>query len=281
MIGMLEIILFFLGSMSGFLAGLLGIGGAIILIPMMMYVLPYFGFLLSMHEIMGLSMALVFFAALTGAITHFKGGNLRKNLIIVVGGAMLAGSLIGSVASRFVVEKTLLGVFALVLALSIVMILKPRKETLKARAATTTSAEDDSCSPENIAEVETYMTTPKEKITGVSLGFLTGILSGMAGVGGAAILIPSLTFFLNIPIKICIGTSLGIILAGSGAGFFGKAITGQVPFIPALFLAAGGILASRFGSKVSMRLKGEQLRRILAVVLVLTLIRIFVTFITF
>ena len=86
---------------------------------------------------------------------------------------------------------------------------------------------------------------------------------------------------MKIPIKVCIGTSLGIILAGSSAGFFGKAITGQIPFIPALFLAAGGILASRFGSKVSMRLKGEQLKKLLMVVLVITLVRIIATIITF
>lgn len=278
MIGLLEIILFILGSISGFLAGLLGIGGAIVLIPMMMFVLPYFGFQLSMHEIMGLSMALVFFAALTGAITHFKGGNLKRNLIIVVGGAMLVGSFFGSVASKFVMEKTLLAVFALVLGLSIAMLLKPKKEALK---VVETSSEDDSCSPEKVAEIESFIKTPKEKITGASLGFAIGILSGMAGVGGAAILIPALTFFLNIPIKICIGTSLGIILAGGAAGFLGKAITGQVPLVPALFLAAGGILSSRLGSKVSMKLKGNQLKKLLAVVLLLTLIRILFTLNTF
>ena len=257
---------------------MLGIGGAIVLIPMMIYILPYFGLNLSMHEIMGLSMALVFFAALTGAIIHFKGGNLRKNLIIVVGGAMLAGSFFGAIASRYVMEKTLLGVFALVLALSIVMLLKPKTEKSKVKAV---SGGDDSCSIDSIEEVETYMTSRKEKITGASLGFSIGVISGMAGVGGAAILIPALTFFLRIPIKICIGTSLGIILAGGAAGFFGKAITGQIPFIPALFLAAGGILSSRLGSKVSMRLRGEQLKKILAVVLLVTLIRIIATLVTF
>ena len=270
MIGSLEIILFFLGGISGFLAGLLGIGGAIVLIPMMIYILPYFGFNLSMHEIMGLSMTLVFFAALSGAITHFKGGNLHKNLIIVVGGAMLLGSLLGSITSSVITEKALLIVFAVVLALSIALLLKPKDEGV---AKEVTSNGDGSCTK--------YVKSTKEKATGASLGFSAGVLSGMVGVGGAAILIPALNFFLRIPIKVCIGTSLGIILAGSAAGFFGKAITDQIPFIPALFLAAGGILSSRFGSKVSMRLKGEHLKKILTVVLVVTLARIIATIITF
>jgi len=207
----------------------------------------------------------VFFAALTGAITHLKGGNIHKNLIIVIGGTMFVGSFLGAIASNFVMEETLLIVFAIVLALSIALLLRPKGEE-------PISSEGDE---------PTYMVSTKEKATGSSLGFSIGVISGTVGVGGAAILIPALNFFLKIPIKVCIGTSLGIILAGSAAGFFGKAITGQIPFIPALFLAAGGILASRLGSKVSMKLKGEQLKKILMVILVITLMRIIATIITF
>jgi len=267
MVGSLEIILFFLGGVSGFLAGLLGIGGAIILIPMMIYILPYFGINLSMHEIMGLSMALVFFAALTGAITHSKEGNLHKNLIIVVGGTMFFGSLFGAITSSFVAERTLLIVFILVLALATVLLLKPKEKETAEEAASNADG----------SNTHTYMKSTKEKITGVSLGFSSGVLSGMVGVGGAAILIPALTFFLKMPIKVCVGTSLGIILVGSAAGFFGKAVTGQIPFIPALFLAAGGILSSRLGSKLSIKLKGEHLKKIFAVVLVVTLARLIAT----
>jgi len=269
MVGMLEIILFFLGGIAGFLSGLLGIGGAIVLIPMMIYVLPYFGFNLSMHEIMGLSMTLVFFAALSGAIIHFKGGNLHKNLIIIVGGAMLLGSLLGAITSSFVTERALLIIFALVLTLSIILLLMPKDKGAAEKSAV---SEGDG---------NLYVKSTKEKLMGVSLGFSNGVLSGMVGVGGAAMLIPALNFFLKIPIKVCIGTSLGIILAGSAAGFFGKAITNQVPFIPALFLVAGGILSSRLGSKVSMKLKGEHLKKILAIILAVTLIRIVATIIVF
>lgn len=123
------------------------------------------------------------------------------------------------------------------------------------------------------------MTSAKDKTIGVLLGFSVGIISGLTGVGGAAMLIPSMVFFLGIPIKVCIGTSLGIILAGGAAGFFGKAITGQIPFIPALFLSLGGILSSRIGSKVSMKLKGEQLKYLLLAVLLITLIRVTLTLI--
>ena len=258
MVGLLEVVLFFFGVASGFIAGLLGVGGAIILIPMMIYILPYFGFNLSMHEIMGLSMALVFFAALAGAITHFKGGNFNKNLVIFVGSAMFFGSLIGGIASSVVTERTLLSIFALVLAISIGLMLTSKKESDIDNA-------NNNCD---------YMVSIKEKKIGLFLGFTIGILSGMIGLGGAAILTASLIFFLKIPIKVCIGTSLAIVLAGSAAGFFGKAVTNQIPFIPAIFLVAGGILAARFGSKVSMKLKSEHLKKILVVVLIITLIQI-------
>ncbi len=270
MIGLLEVALFFFGGASGFLAGLLGIGGAIVLIPLLMYILPLFDIRLSMHDITGLSMALVFFAALTGAITHFKGGNLRKNLIIVVGGSLLVGSFIGSIASKFVSEDFLLAVFALVLGLSIIMLLRPKKKEPVSSQGETHNEEE---------EKQEFLTTNKEKLTGIALGAFAGLMSGMAGVGGAAILIPAMSYFLNIPIKVCIGTSLGIILAGGTAGFIGKAITGQVLFIPALFLVAGGTIAARLGSKVSMKLNGDQLKKILAIVLFVTFIRIIISLI--
>jgi len=280
--GTIEVILFFLGSFSGFLAGLLGIGGAIVLIPLLMYIPPLVGVTFSFHTITGLSMTQVFFSALTGAITHFKGGNLRKNLIIVVGGAMLAGSLIGSVASKFMDGRALQIVFASVLAISIYMLIKPKSETDvsvgKTKVAVGNGAACDVGYNHN--EQPEYMISINEKILGASLGGAAGVLSGMAGVGGAAMLIPALSYFLRIPIKICIGTSLGIILAGGTAGFIGKAATGQVPFVPALFLVIGAIAGARIGSKVSMKLKSQQLRKILAVVLIITLIRIVITIVT-
>ena len=260
MIGTLELFLLICGAIAGFLNGLLGVGGAVVLIPMLIYTVPVFGLTLSMHEIMGLSMTLVFFVTLVGAITHLGGGKLHKNLIIILGSTMFLGSLLGAVVSDFMTENFLLSIFAVALAISIILMFKPKGEM-------DISETDD----------KSYMTLPKEKVTGGAMGLFIGSISGMVGVGGAVMLIPALTFFFKIPIKVCIGASLGIILLGSAAGFVGKVATGQVLFIPAVFLVIGGVIAARIGSKLSLRLKGDFLRKLFTVVLIFVLIQILVT----
>jgi len=262
MIGILELVLLICGAIVGFLNGLLGVGGAVLLIPMLIYIPPVFGLTLSMHEVMGLSMALVFFVTLVSAVTHLEGGKLKlhKNLIIILGSTMLLSSLLGAVISNFMTENFLLSIFAVALAISIILMFKPKGET-------------DINGPDD----KPYMTLPKEKVKGVVLVLFIGLISGMVGIGGAVMLIPALAFFFKIPIKVCIGVSLGIILLGSAAGFVGKVATEQVLFIPAVFLTIGGIIAAWAGSKLSLMLKGDFLRKLLTIVLVLVLIQILFT----
>lgn len=270
MITMLEVLLLGLGFASGFMSGLLGIGGAIVLIPLLMYVPPLFGIVFSFHHITGLSMAQVFFASLTGAITYLSGGNMRLNLVIIVGGMMMLTSFAGSVLSANLSENTLTIIFAMVLFLSMMMLLKVPKE----------KKQDKSIGEEQAVEAEQqYMQTTGEKFIGAAIGGVVGILSGIVGVGGAAFVTSSLSYILKIPIKICIGTSLGIILVGGAAGFIGKAITGQVPLIPAIFLVIGAIIGARLGSKVGMKLSGDLLRKLLIFVLFIILLQLFLSII--
>ena len=260
MLSTIHLVLLALGGLAGFMAGLLGIGGAIILVPMLMYIPPMFGEELSFHTITGISMTQVFFAALTGMLIHAKGGNIRWNLVLLIGGFMLTGSFVGSIASNYLPEKTLKIVFAAVLAISMLMLMQARR--------------DEGEEQEEAGKVNTYAETSQKKIIAGVMGLVIGLLSGMVGVGGAAFITPSMNYFLNVPIKLCIGTSLGIILAGGAAGFLGKAITGQVAFDLALYIVIGAILGSQLGSRVSMKLPGEQLRKILVFVLFLVLCRI-------
>ena len=175
---------------------------------------------------------------------------------------MLVAGFFGSIASKYLPEKTLTSVFAFVLAIAIIMLFR--------------TLENGNDCKENDAEA-IYLVSSKDKGIGIALGGAAGILSGMAGVGGAAMLIPSLAYLLKIPLKVCIGTSLGLILVGGTAGFIGKVITGQVPYLPALFVVTGAIVAARLGSKVSIGMSGEKLKNILAMVLILTLVRIIIT----
>lgn len=266
--GCLELILFTLGSVTGFLAGLLGIGGAIILIPMLMYFPPYFGYSIPFHQITGLTITMVFFSSLTGIINHYRAKNFCKDLTIFVGGTMLIGSFLGSIISKYILERYLIIIYAIVTAASIYMLVNPKKTN-----ALEMDNNDSKYTEDGNSKWQLIMNT-KQKLLVLLLGMIIGLISGMIGIGGAAIITPVFIYILNIPIKVCIGTSLGVILISSTAGLFGKAITGQIPWISAIFLTLGGIIGSKFGSEVSLKLNGDLLRKLLTVVLVITLLRV-------
>lgn len=258
-----EIVLFFLGAISGFFSGLLGIGGAVILIPLLMYIAPIFGAEFSFHEITGLSMTFVFFAGLMGAVMHFRAGNLKKDLVIFVGGAMFLFAFIGGTVSVLIPEKALTAVFAFVMAVAIGMMIKSQLNDSR-----------NSFEKIQMKGLKNCLVSGKDKVGGALIGGISGVFSGLVGVGGATLIIPSLTYILNIPIKACIGSSLGIILAGSFTGFLGKAVTGQIPFVSVVFIVIGGILGSWLGSRTSFKLSGEQLKIVLTFFLIIVLIRI-------
>ena len=187
MLSLVDIGLFFVGIVSGFIAGLLGIGGAIILIPVLIYIPPFFGTVFSFHHITGLSMSLVFFIALTVTVTHFREGNLNLYLILIVGSSMILGSLIGSVGSKFIPEKVLVGIFVFILVFSIIMLLFPANKN------------SNRSTPTNEPSVKTkkYITTSREIIMSISLGSIIGVISGMVGAGAAPMLIPALKYFFK------------------------------------------------------------------------------------
>ncbi|HNZ54232.1 MAG TPA: sulfite exporter TauE/SafE family protein, partial [bacterium] len=108
----------------------------------------------------------------------------------------------------------------------------------------------------------------------VLAGCVTGILSGMVGVGGGFILIPFMTYILKIPFKATIGTSLGIIFIGAVTGSIGKIVSFQVDFALVLPVIIGSLLAAQFGARVAKRTSPDTLRHILMAVVILSMIQV-------
>ncbi len=94
------------------------------------------------------------------------------------------------------------------------------------------------------------------------IGFFTGILTGIVGIGGGFLIIPALVFFARIPIKMSVGTSLMIIAANSFIGFAGEISTGSlIDYNFLLRFSAFSILGILVGSKISARISSDGLKR--------------------
>lgn len=246
--------LFALGLVGGFTSGLVGLGGGIIMVPLLLYVPPALGVgTLTMKVVAGMTSVQSFFGALSGAFGHKRHNRVSRSLAITMGGSMAAGSLAGSIASVELSSGLMLGVFAAMALVAAVMMLLPKR--------------DDHADPDPAA---LHYSRPLAILIGGGIG----ILSGVIGQGGAFLFIPAMLHLLHVPTRVAIGTGLVIGIASSTAVLLGRAGTAQIPLFGSAILVAGVILGAQLGSALSQHTPRTALRGILAVLIGVTAIKI-------
>jgi hypothetical protein len=242
------------GAAVGFLSGLLGIGGGIVMFPLLLYVPPLLGFSgIDVKSITGLTMIQGFFSALTAMFFYNKNALVNKSLVLTLGFSLFLSSLIGALVSKKIPDGPLLMVFATLALIAAVMMLIPR------------SYLQDDLTEEHVVF---------NKSTAIVIGIVLGFSIGLVGQGGAFILIPTMLYVLKIPLRVALGSTLAIGLFSSSAGLVGKIATSQVPFLMALPLLVGAIPAARFGSIVGKKTNTQFLRWLLAAIIFATAVKV-------
>lgn len=250
----LVLFLMVVGAFVGFLSGLLGIGGGIVMFPLLLYVPTSLGIPeIGVKAITGLTMGQGFFAAVTALYQYQRNALVSRPLVITLGMSLFLSSLTGSLFSTHLSDRVLLMVFGSLALIAAAMMFVPR----------------NSSNDERKADQVTFSRT-----LAVALGLVLGFTIGLVGQGGAFILIPTMLYVLRIPLRVALGSTLAIGLFSSTAGLIGKTVTGQVPYLSLLPLLAGAIPAARWGSIVGMRTDTRTLKRLLAFVICATAIKI-------
>lgn len=241
-----------LGFVGAFMAGLIGIGGGIIMIPLLLYVPPIFGMRPDgIHGVAGVTMIQVSVAGFIGMLVHRRTGHVETRLIMALGITMTIASLAGAVLSRFMSPNILIGVFASLATGAAVVMLAGAPPQVTPNAGTLLSF---------------------NRWVAAALGAAVGLLVGMAGAGGGFLLVPIMIYVLKVPIRLAIGTSLAIVAMSGFAGSIGKIVTGQVDWYLALALVCGALPGAQLGSTVSTRIKASFLALVLGVVMALVAI---------
>lgn len=249
-----------LGLGGGFLSGLLGLGGAIFMIPLLLYVPPLLGLgTFDMKQVAAISMVQVLFASLTGVLVHYKNKFASKSIILYMGLFNAAGNLAGSLYSNRTDSASLLAIFATLAVIAAVTMFVPKRE------------QGGDISPDDLVY-------HKPLAAGVSL--LIGLFGGMVGAPGAFIYIPVMIYLLNIPTRIVIGSTLGIVFLGAVAGTIGKITTGQVVWPVALLLVLGTIPGAQIGGIISKKINVRYLRIAIALIIAVTGLRMWYQVIT-
>jgi uncharacterized membrane protein YfcA len=249
--------LFFAGLAGGFLSGMLGIGGGIIMFPLLLYLPPIFGFdMIEVKSITGLTMIQGFFASAAAMLFYNRQKRVNKPLVFSLGPSLFLSSLSGALISKVVSDRLLLLIFGVLSLVAAVAMFVPRSYS-----------EDD-------------MTEDKvnfNKSTAIIIGIFVGFLLGLVGQGGAFILVPILLYLLRIPLRVALGSTLAIGLFSSSAGLLGKVATGQVPFLMTIALLLGVVPAARLGSYIGNKTDIRILRWLLALLIAASAVRIWMS----
>lgn len=254
MVSLLLATLFVLGIIGGFFSGLLGIGGGIVMVPLLLYVPSLLGLgVFDMKIVAGMTMVQSLGGSLSGLIVHRSNRFVHGPLVFIMGGPSVVGALMGSVWSKYLSANTMLALFAGLALLASVLLFLPVP---------------------NSTEEAGLSAVRFNRAAAALLGLAVGILGGIIGQGGAFFIIPLMLYVLRIPTRIALGSSVAISFLTALAGFIGKWGTEQIPFILALTLTLGAVFGAQIGGRISMRLRIITLRGVLALLIAATALRI-------
>lgn len=267
-----------LGALVGFISGLFGIGGGFLMTPMLVLMgIPPAVAVASMSNHVAAS-------SMSSVIVHGR----RRAVDWRMGGVLAAGGAVGSFAGVELFRwLRLLGQADLVVAVSYLvflgvigglMLMESLGAVLRRRRGEAPPPRRDR-RPLWLYGLPLKMRFPRSRlyisvIPPVLLGVFVGVLSAIMGVGGGFVLVPAMVYILRMPASVVVGTSLfQIIVTTALTGVLQAGRNQTVDIVLATLLLVGGVLGAQFGARASSRFRAEELRAILALIVLLVGLR--------
>jgi hypothetical protein len=226
-----------LSALIGFSLGLIGGGGAILAVPILVYVLR-----VDARAAVAMSLAIVGATAGLGAYMHSRHGTVRFRTGLAFAALGMIGAFMGASLTYLVRRELLLLIFAgIMLAAALGMLVRGSESQGRSGRL----------------------------FVMLLAGFAVGVLTGFLGVGGGFLIVPALIFFAGLGMREAVGTSLLVVAINSFAGLAGHlARTAQIDSRLTVILVAIAIAGMLLGTRVSHRASPEMLRRWFAVLII-------------
>jgi uncharacterized membrane protein YfcA len=258
-----------MGAAVGFLSGMFGVGGGFLLTP----ILVFYG--IPSEVAVATTASHLTASSMSGAISQWR----KRAVDFKMASVMLAGGLIGTTAGVWLfaylkragqVDLVVSAAYVILLGTVGGLMLNESVRTLRAAqlGQTVTSARRGHHSwihglplKLRFRESRLYISV----IPPAVLGFFVGVLSAIMGVGGGFILVPAMIYLLRMPTNVVMGTSLVQIIVVTASTTILQALHNYtVDVMLAGFLILGGVVGAQYGVRMGARLRGEQLRLLLA-----------------
>jgi uncharacterized membrane protein YfcA len=257
-----------LGGAIGFLSGVFGVGGGFLLTPMLIFigVPPAVAVASSANQLVG--------ASLSGVIAHWRRGNVdfKMGFTLLLGG--LAGSALGVWLFTLLkrvgqIELTISLCYVLLLGvLGALMAVESLRAIARQRRPGAVRRKLHQHNWMHGLPLKTRFRSSKLYISALlptGLGFAVGVLSAIMGIGGGFVLVPAMIYTLGMPTAMVPGTSLlQIIFVAANVTFLQAYTNRTVDAVLTLLLLIGGVIGAQIGTRFGTRLRGEQLRFLLA-----------------
>ena len=261
-------ILFGMGAAVGFLSGMFGVGGGFLMTPLLIFynIPPAVAVATEANQIVA--------SSFSGALAHLRRGTVDVKL----GSFLLVGGVLGSSAGVYIFA-ILRNAGQLDLWISILYVVFLGSvgglmtiEAVNAMRKVKKGSPSDRRKPGQhnwihglpfkvrFRRSKLYLSA----IPVLVLGVLVGLLAAIMGVGGGFIMVPAMIYLLRVPTNVVIGTSLfQIIFVTAFTTVLQSAANQTVDVVLAVILMVGGVIGAQFGAAAGLRLRGEQLRALL------------------
>jgi uncharacterized membrane protein YfcA len=274
------LVLLGMGGAVGFLSGMFGVGGGFLMTPLLIFsgIPPAVAVATEANQIVA--------SSVSGSLAQWR----RNNVDIKMGTVLLVGGVIGAVFGVQLVKLLRqAGQVDLIISLSYVtflgiigslMLIESLRAIRRSRAGKPIPARRPG-QHNWIHGLPFKMRFKRSKlyisaIPPLVIGMFVGLLAAIMGVGGGFIMVPAMIYLLRVPTNVVVGTSLfQIIFVTAMVTILHSATNQTVDVILALVLMIGGVIGAQFGARAGQNLKGEQLRALLAVMVMGVCLRMF------
>ncbi|MBS9721789.1 sulfite exporter TauE/SafE family protein [Tianweitania sp. BSSL-BM11] len=272
------LVVLIMGAAVGFLSGLFGVGGGFLITPLLIFynIPPAIAVATGANQVIASSMS--------GALAHFRRRTLDFKLGFVLLGGGIFGSSIGIVVFAWLRALGQLDLFISLLyvvflgSVGGLMLVESVNTLRKSRSGAVSLKKAGQHHWIHKLPLKMRFRTSKlfvSVIPVIALGAGIGFLAAIMGVGGGFIMVPALIYLLKVPTNVVVGTSLFQIIFTAAFTTIVHAATNQtVDVVLAFLLMIGGVAGAQYGAKAGQKLRGEQLRLLLALMVVAVALRL-------
>ena len=243
------IIMLLIGIFGGFISGLIGIGGAIIIYPMLLLLPPLVGLpTYSAYIASGLTSSQVFFSTLSGSFKAYKNKDFSRTLVLNMGSGMIIGSILGAILANLINVQFVNMVYIIIALLALIlMFIKVAPSTSHIKF---------------------------NRLLLITIGGIIGLVSGIVGASVAFISIPVLLVIFKLPMKTVVTNSIVIAFISSVGAFIIKLLQGYIPVNSAIPLILGSILFTPLGMKIGQKIPDYIQKMIVSIIIVIAIIKL-------